>query len=97
MKRLPRDRPRIYVDFNEMLDADLVLLSQDDTKADSSGSDVHLSAGMPVHVYSDDVGPGDPILVADGTVERNTDTGWSAHVKWCCRINAAGIREEREL
>lgn len=61
MKRLPRDRPRIYVDFNEMLDTDLVLLAQNDTKADSSGSDVQLSVGMPVHVYSDDVGPSDPI------------------------------------
>jgi hypothetical protein len=93
--RIPRDRPRIYVDFNEMLAKDLVLLSQRDTELDSSGTDVRLSEGLPVHIYSDDVGPDEPILIADGTVERNTDTGWSAHVKWCCRITAAGIRGER--
>jgi hypothetical protein len=95
MKRVPRDRPRIYVDFNEMLDKDLVLLSQKDIKPDSSGTEIRLSAGSPVHIYSDDVGADDPILIADGTVELNVDTGWSAHVKWCCRIDAAGIREEK--
>lgn len=94
VKRVPRDRSRIYVDFNEMLDSNLVLLSQGDTKPDSSGTEVRLSEGQPVHIYSDDVGPDDPILIADGTVERNSDKGWSAHVKWCCRIDAAGIREE---
>lgn len=36
-------QPRIPVDFNEMLDADLVLLSQNDTKVDSSGREVVLS------------------------------------------------------
>lgn len=95
MRRSPRDRPRIYVDFNEFLDKDLVLLSRGDTTLDSSATEVRLAERMPVHVYSDDVAPDDPLLIADGIAERNTDTGWSAHVKWCCRIDAAGIREER--
>jgi len=94
MKRRPKDRPRIYVDFNEMLDKDLVLLARADSKTDSSGQEVQLFEGMPVHLYSDDVEPHDAILIADGKVEQNVDTGWSAEVKWCCRIDAVGIREE---
>jgi hypothetical protein len=47
------DRPRLYVDFNEMADTDLVLLSKGDTKVDSSGQTVHLEEGMLVHVYMD--------------------------------------------
>lgn len=32
------DRPRLYVDFNEMVEPDLVLLAQEDGKVDSSGN-----------------------------------------------------------
>ena len=39
------DRPRIYVDFNEMLEADLVLLSKEDTKRDSAWQIVILDEG----------------------------------------------------
>jgi hypothetical protein len=31
------DKPRIYVDFNEMVTGNIVLLSKDDTKRDSNG------------------------------------------------------------
>ncbi len=88
------DRPRLYVDFNEMLDEDLVLLSKGDVKADSSGADIDLHAGMRVHIYMDDVdenGVEDP-LIADGVVEAAPRTGWSAAAKWCCRIDTKGIR-----
>lgn len=94
MRRLPRDRPRIYVDFNEMLDKDLVLLAPKYSRTNSSGQEIHFREGMPVHIFSDDVEPHDSVLIADGKVERNVDAGWSAHVRWCCRIDAAGIREE---
>ena len=91
--------PRLYVDFNEMLDRDLVLLSKDDTKTDSHGSVIHLSEGLPVAIYSDDLDEsGKPDnLIAEGIVERNKDfTGWSSHVKWCCRIDTKGIRHESD-
>ena len=35
--------PRIYVDFNELLEEDLVLLSKNDTELDSAGNLVQLS------------------------------------------------------
>lgn len=93
------DRPRLYVDFNEMLEPDLVLLSQTDTKVDSSGATIALSEGLRVHVYMDDVDDeGRPDnLVASGLVERHPGTGFGQAARWCCRIDAAGIRHESEL
>ena len=85
------DRPRLYVDFNEMLDTDLFLLSRDDHKVDSSGNTVTLTEGLRVYVYSDDGDDaGAPTyLIATGIAERNRATDdWNAHVRWCCRIDA---------
>jgi hypothetical protein len=42
--------PGIAVDFNEMLDDSLCLLSRDDEKVDSSGARICLSEGLTVHV-----------------------------------------------
>jgi hypothetical protein len=88
------DRPRLYVDFNEMLEPDLVLLSQKDVEMDSSGQRIHLYEGLRVFVYDldQDENRKEDNLVADGIVVKNTHDGWSKHVKWCCRINDNGIR-----
>jgi hypothetical protein len=93
------DRPRIYVDFNEMLDVDLVLLSKTDTTPDSDGNLVELREGMRVCIYSEDIGDdGEPDnLIADGIAERNARSDWSSPARWCCRIDAAGIRHESDL
>ena len=40
--------PRIYVDFNEMIEDDLVLLSKTDIKLDSAGKRIELLAGAKV-------------------------------------------------
>lgn len=89
----------LYVDFNEMLEPDLVLLSATDAKTASNGAIVSLSDGMEVTVYMDDTDEhGQPDnLVATGVIETNKTTGWGAHVKWCCRIDANGIRHQSEL
>jgi len=83
------DRPRLYVDFNEMLEPGLYLLSKDDVKADSSGALVHLRDGDQVWVYSDD-GDDDrqpDALLAEGRVERNQAVdSWAAAVRWCVRL-----------
>ena len=91
------DRPRIYVDFHEMVEADLVLLSKTDTKKDSSGAMVQLHEGLRVYVYMDDADEhGNPDnLIADGVVERNTSPYWT-YVPWCCRIDEKGIRHESD-
>lgn len=93
-------QPMLYVDFNEMLESNLVLLSTEDTKPDSSGEAVSLHEGLEVIVYTNDTDDNGNVdnLVASGVVERNNSTtGWAAHVKWCCRIDSRGIRHESEL
>lgn len=92
-------KPMLSVDFNEMLEPNLVLLSATDTKTASNGAIVSLSDGLEVCVYMDDTdehGHADK-LVATGVVEANRSEGWGAHVKWCCRIDANGIRHQSEL
>lgn len=98
---MPSDKslPRLYVDFNELLAPDLVLLSRHDAKPDVNGEMVHLYEGRIVAIFSDDLddqGQRDD-LVAVGVVERNSDKGWSKHVKWCCRIGPEGIRHESDF
>jgi len=83
------DPPRIQVDFNEMVEENVVLLSREDHREDSSGTRVALSPGLRVHLYDDDRDEhGEPsYLLATGIVELNTHDDWSRHVKWCCRID----------
>lgn len=91
-------KPVFLVDFNEMLEADLVLLAKEDTRADIHGNVVSLKEGMDVSLCMDDTdtkGHSD-VLVATGVVEMNRSTGWAAHVKWCCRIDLNGIRHHSE-
>ena len=94
MPRPTLDKPRIYVDFNEMVDGDLVLLSIGDTKCNSEGASVLLSEGLAIDLYMDDEdvdGRPDP-LIARGVVEATAGRGWAPHVKWCCRIAEPGVR-----
>ncbi len=88
---------RIQVDFNEMLEPNLVLLSQTDTRTSSDGQLVSLIAGLEVHLYEKDIdGNGRPLdLIADGIVEKNQNiSGWSSAAIWCCRIDLNCIRHE---
>lgn len=94
-------KPRICVDFNEMVTADVVLLSKDDSKLDSAGNEIVFYDGMPVDIYMDDLGddgrPDD--LVASGMAvpyDLSGCPGW-AHVKWCCKIDADGIRNQSDI
>ncbi len=67
------NRARLYVDFNEMVESDLVLLSKLDVKVDSSGNEIVLSEGLDVYIYMDDtnaLGTKDNLL-AEGVVELN--------------------------
>lgn len=92
-------KKRIQIDFNEILNDDLYLLSSTDERVDSDNNVIQLFEGLKVNVYMDDYGEdgtSDP-LVASGTVELNKDTGWSSHVKWCVRIDKKGINHLSEL
>lgn len=90
-------KPRIYVDFNEMIDFDLVLLSQKDTKLNSEGVEVELSEGMGIDIYMDDEQANGfkDNLIASGIVEKNR-SGLFEITKWCCRIDENGIQHESE-
>ncbi|AIL44315.1 hypothetical protein [Elizabethkingia anophelis] len=89
---------RIQVDFNELIENDLVLLSQQDIKLDYSGQEVLLFPGKEIDIYMDDTDENGAVdnLVASGTVELN-NSGLFPICKWNCRINANGIQHESEL
>jgi len=91
-------RPQFYVDFNELLENDLVALSAKDEKISSAGEKILLQDGLSIEVYSEDLNNrGEPDnLIASGVVERNSSSGWAKEIKWCCRIDAQGIRHESE-
>lgn len=95
------DKARIYVDFNEMVDYNIVLLSKDDRKMDSQRNIITFYEGMPVSIYMDDVdenGQADN-LIAEGTaikMDLRKYPGWK-HVKWVCRIDSNGIINESDL
>ncbi|MGN8084346.1 DUF3658 domain-containing protein, partial [Variovorax sp. 22077] len=83
---------RFSVDFNELLERDLVMLSQTDFRKDINGSSVLLVEGLPIEVQEDnlyDDGTHE-VLFARGVVEANSTGTWS-HVKWCCRFDSEGF------
>lgn len=96
------DKPRIYVDFNEMVTEDIVLLSKDDTKMDSQGNLITFYEGMPVSIYTDDASDNGETdnLIAEGIVIKQDlskySPGWQ-QVKWCCRIDLNSIIHESDL
>ncbi len=91
------DKPRLYVDFNELIEKDLVLLSQNDYKKDSAGNVIHFKEGMEVSIYMDDVNAlnEQDNLIAQGRVELNS--GVFEACKWNCRIDDKGIINMSDL
>ena len=83
------DRPRIEVDFNDMIEENLLLLAANDYRVDSSGKRIEMREGLRVYLYCDDTDDnGKPsYLLASGIVERHQATDWSAKGKWRCRID----------
>ena len=92
-------KPIFYVDFNEMVEPNLVLLSREVVIFDSHGEAISLHEGLEVIVFTDDTDDDGRVdnLVARGIVERNKTDGWASHVNWCCRIDSDGIRHESEV
>jgi len=92
-------KPKIRVDFNELVKKDLLLLSDLDKVQDSEGNEIELAEGLAISVYEFnhyDNGEKEYIL-AEGIAERNDpekNGRWSMNAKWCCRINGNGIQVE---
>lgn len=94
------DKARVYVDLNEMVTDDIVLLSKEDTKADNMGNRITFYEGLPVSLYSDDESDsGEPDnLIFEGTAikyDLRSYPGWQ-HVKWCARIDWNSLMHESE-
>lgn len=94
-----RERPRVSVDFNELIEPELVLLARDDHRVDTAGGHLSLYEGRTVHLVMDDLdddGAPDP-LFATAVVERAPRTPHTHGAKWCGRLTAAGLRHRSEL
>lgn len=95
------DKARIYIDFNEMVTDDIVLLSKDDVEVDSQGNIVTFYEEMPVSIYSDDAsltGEQDHLL-AEGVAMKydlSNYPNWR-HVKWCVRIDWNSLMHESDI
>lgn len=86
--------PRFSVDFNELLERDLIMLSQTDLRKDINGAFVQLVEGLPIEVQEEslyDDGTHE-VLFARGVVEANSTGTWT-HVKWCCRFDTNGVSD----
>ncbi|MET3918892.1 hypothetical protein ABID97_005723 [Variovorax sp. OAS795] len=86
--------PRFSVDFNELLERDLIMLSQTDLRKDINGLPVLLVEGLPIEVQEEnlyDDGTHE-VLFARGVVEANSTGTWP-HVKWCCRFDTDGFSD----
>ena len=94
-------KARIYVDLNEMVTDDIVLLSKGDTKVDSMGSIITFYEGMPVSLYSDDAsnsGETDNLIFEGTAIKYDLESypGWQ-HVKWCVRIDWNSLMHESDM
>ena len=86
------NKPFVYVDFNELLDTGLVMLSRHDSRNDYCGNPVFLHEGLEIIGYQEDEdmdGARDDLLL-EGVCTANT-TGLAPHVKWMLRGNDKGI------
>ncbi|WP_299435640.1 hypothetical protein [uncultured Aquimarina sp.] len=93
-----KEESKIYIDFNAMIERDLILLSKTDFKKDANGNTIQLKEGMKIKVYMDDRDEFDKRddLIAYGTVEQN-NSGVFTTCKWNFRVDTNGIRHESEL
>lgn len=95
------NKVRIAVDFNEMVDVDVIMLSQTDIKSDSQGNMVILYEGMPVSLYEEAVyenGEVDYLLAEGIVIKHDLETyPFFSHVKWFRRIDSDGIQNKPEL
>ncbi len=83
--------PIIEVDFNELIDEDLLFLSKDSLIEDISGIKINLEEGMDICVYSndnDDMDSNPGHLISFGRVELNSEHMTNV-VKWNCRLTTS--------
>ncbi|MDQ1811833.1 hypothetical protein RBA41_00805 [Massilia sp. CCM 9210] len=95
----PGRTARIRVDFGDMLEYNLVVLSRRDEETDSCGAPVSFYRGMPVAIFDEDTDEQGNLddLIADGHAEPVTvPPPWCPDATWLCRIDKNGIRHASE-
>ena len=87
-KKIKNMRPKIEVNFNEIIDDFKVLLSQSDTVIDSEGNKVLLKEGLEIDIFEPDYDEQNnrDDIIAGGYVTECTNPLYE-HVKWCCDKN----------
>jgi hypothetical protein len=89
---------KLRADFNGLF-GEILCLSHSDTCEDEFGGIVHLSAGMVVTAFDediDDTGAPDN-LIASGVVELSPDWLQCNGSRWALRIDKNGVRHESDL
>ncbi len=91
--RSKMDKPRIKVDFNELIEKDLVVLSKTDEVEDSAGQKINLQVGKPIAIYEyNHYESGEKeYLFAEGIAVLN-EVQVNPVAKWCCRLDEHGIK-----
>ena len=87
---------RFRVDFNELVESNLVLLAKSDVTPDIHGTPVRLFEGLRIEIIEENAYDDGTleILFAEGVAEANTHgPSWTQAAAWCCRIDATGIRD----
>ncbi|WMY72571.1 hypothetical protein RHD99_13890 [Buttiauxella selenatireducens] len=86
------------VNFNELLELNLILFSRNNLRKNVVVNFVEFTVGINVSITEidfDEFGNRDD-LIASGTLEINETAGWDHNIKWCCRIDHMGIRHKSE-
>lgn len=88
-----KNKPFIYVDFNEIFHDNTIMLSQNNNKNDILNNKIEFIEWLEIIGYQQDEdthGNRDDIIV-EGVCIRN-ETGSFNHVKWLLKPNSKGIR-----
>lgn len=92
------ERKRLRADFNGLF-GDILCLSHGDTCFDETGAIVHLSDGIAITAFDEDIdddGNRDD-LIASGIVEPSPDWLQCNGSKWILRIDENGVRNESDM
>ncbi|WP_455151176.1 hypothetical protein [Capnocytophaga sp.] len=86
-------KPKIEVNFNEIIDDFKILLSQSDMIIDSEGNEILLKEGLEIDIFEPDYDEQNnrDDIVASGFVTECINPPYK-QVKWCCKIDKKGIK-----
>lgn len=92
-------KPKIDVDFNELIDDNQILLSQTDFRRDIEGNDIFLNEGLEIDIFEIDYDENNKRddIIASGFVTQCKDPHYKDVVKWCCKIDSNGVRHTSDL